>query len=253
MMWRKLFLLSLILLFLPLISSQDISSTSFGNYKVGTEIELIQGCTNQTSSCNQCNITTIKYPNSTIFKSDQVMTKRIADFNYTLLASETNIVGEYEVIGICGAGTEVLIWSSAFTITFSGETLSTAGGIVSIVFVVAILFVFTMCLWGSIVIPWGHNTDPEQNIVSVNDLRFVKIFLIAITYVLLMFIFGVLKRITESFLVLEGASSIFNWLYWIMLSFLWPLIVLVFIFSFIVWVQNLTLKKKVRRGALVKG
>lgn len=245
------FLLCVVLI--TVVVAQTTPVAKFGTFKQGTDIDLIQSCSNSSSLCDGCNISTVQYPNSTTLISDKAMTKRSGDFNHTLLGeNETRTVGDYLVSGFCFTGSETEVWIYDFTITFSGEELSTAGGLVSIIFLIGSLFIFSIVLWGAIVIPFGHNTDPEQNIISVNDLRFVKIFFIAISYVLLMFIFGVLKRITESFLVLEGASKLFNWLFQIMFAFLWPLIVLTFIFTFIIWLNNLTIKKKLRRGLRVK-
>ena len=250
---KKIFLLTLIVFILPLVISQDNALQSIGPFKQGTQFQIVQSCTNGTVACDSCFITELEYPNGTTFKENKLMSKSGTFFSFNIFANESGAVGEYKVNGTCSTGEELVVFAYKFPITFSGGELSTAGGLVSIVFLIGILFVFGLCLYGAIRIPWGHNTDPNKNIISVNDLRFVKIFLIGISYVMLFFIFGILKRLTENFLVLEGATSIFNWLFILMRSFMWPLIVLTLLISFIVWLQNLSLKKKIERGAEIQG
>lgn len=175
------------------------------------------------------------------------------DWELTVTSGNFSRIGEYAYLITCQS-TENLGGSVSvrFHVTESGFMVDEGQAIIySIALICALLFL-GLFLWGAIAIPFGHPTDPEQNIVSVNDLRFVKIFLIAISYVMAMFIFGLLKSITSGLLFFTGISNLFNWGYWVMLSFLWPLIVLTFIITFVMFVHGLTLKNKLRRGLTVK-
>lgn len=114
---KLLVVASFLLLFFPLISSIDY----FGTFEYNTTIELLQICSNDTSICDYCNISSIKYPNSTIIISDINMEKRAADFNYSLSNNYVNTNGEYLVSGYCGAGGELGIFTYVFVVTPNGN------------------------------------------------------------------------------------------------------------------------------------
>jgi len=114
---RMIILLALVCcLILPLVNAQSI-----GTFKQASAIELTQVCTNETALCDTCNITIIKYPNSTINLQNIVMQKRTADFNYTLPSSKSTALGTYYVLGYCISGSQYQSWSYEFDVTTNGN------------------------------------------------------------------------------------------------------------------------------------
>ena len=249
-----LFLLGIILLSAIISAEAVVISQDLGTHKISTPLELIQVCSNDTSICDSCNISTVKYPNSSILIQAVQMTKRTSelDFNHTLNNSQINTVGEHIASGYCTSGTQFMIWRYTFTVTRSGEDLTTAQAILYFLALITSLFIFCLTLWGSLTIQWGHMRNADETIVSVNDWRFAKIFLIAMTYVLLTFIFGVVFKITSNFLFLDTASAMFEWMYWVMLSLMYPLIVLVFIISFVIFLNKKKMRDALERGAILR-
>ena len=175
------------------------------------------------------------------------------DWQLTVNGNNFSRLGEYAYLIDCssteGLGGSVSI---GFEVTESGFGVTEGQAIIYFIALIIAMLFLSLFLFGAITIPWGHSTDPEENIISVNDLRFVKIFLIAISYVMAMFIFGLLRSITGGLLVFTGVSNLFNWGYQVMLAFMYPLIVLTFVFAFIIFLQNLTTKKKLRRVLTIK-
>lgn len=233
-------------------AASTITSQSIGVYKQNQPLDLIQSCNNDTSICDSCNLSTIKLPDSTTLLEDRSMQKRTdlatPYFNLTLNSTQTNILGEYLVNGICFSGVEVLNFVYTARINKTGEILSTSQGLVYVVFLGAAIFFFMLSLYGSIKLPWGHQRDEEGKVVTINDLKFVKMFLIAITYIMLMFIFGILYNLTDSFLFLTSPSFFFYWLFWIMLSFLYPIIVFIFLIVIFIFWDNVRKKALLTRG-----
>lgn len=215
----SLFLLSIFLISLASAISTD-PATSLGVYKQNEPLDLIQLCNNKTSICDSCNLSTVKLPNSTTLIENVLMTKRIEYFNFTLNSGQTDTLGEYLVNGNCHGGTEITNFVYTVRVNKTGEELSTSQGIIYVVFLIAAIFFFIMSFFVTIKIPWTHQRNQEGKIVSINDLKFVKIFLIGITYTMLMFIFGILYNVTDSFLFLTSASLFFYWFFWIMLSYI---------------------------------
>ena len=108
---------ALLLLLPAMTSAQDV----IGTFKQGTAIELTQVCTNDTSLCDECNVSTVKYPNGTVAARDLTMTKRTNDFNVTLPAQNTSALGTYNVLGHCKSGTQFQSWSYSFDVTTTGD------------------------------------------------------------------------------------------------------------------------------------
>lgn len=125
---------------LPLVSS--VTNQNLGTVPVGKDLELIQICSNSTSLCDYCNITSVTFiSNATTIISNKAMTKRQSDFNYTLSGTNISAIGSYLVNGYCGAGSEVEVWSYTFTVTQSGQEKPNTGEGLSLIglFVVIII------------------------------------------------------------------------------------------------------------------
>ena len=93
-------LLLLILIVIPVISAAEPRYF----FQQNTRIDLKEFCQQDDgkdcSSAASCTIT-IRYPNETILITNGSMTNQIKFFNYTLLANQTSIVGEYKAKVVC--------------------------------------------------------------------------------------------------------------------------------------------------------
>ncbi len=237
-----------ILLVATLASSQ---TQTLGMFEQNKALDLIQSCSNSTSICDSCNITTVKNPDSSILIQNVGMQKQNY-FNYTLNSTQTTTIGEYSVSGFCMSGSQVEVFAYTYRINKTGEQLSTAEGIIYVVFLMAAILLFVSCLFLAIKIPWVHERNEDGYIVSINDLKYVKIFMSGITYVMLLFIFGILYNVMDSFLFLVAPSKFFNWLFQIMLAFLWPVIVFSFLVAILTFWDNVRKKALLTRGLSIE-
>lgn len=132
------------------VQAETVTNTqTLGTFQQGQSVELIQICSNQTSLCDICNITSIKYPNSSIILSNLVMTKRTSDFNYTLSNNYTNLIGSYLVNGYCQSGKQVQVWSYDFLITPSGQQKTNTGEgitLIGLFFIIIVVSGFFMLM-----------------------------------------------------------------------------------------------------------
>lgn len=124
--------------FVAMVSSTS-TIQSVGPFQINTDAELIQTCSNLTSMCDFCNISSIKNQNSTSIVSDVVMTRRSADFNYTITGDQISQLGTYIVTGYCGAGGEILTWAYSFDVTPSGSEKPNSGEGLSLIGLLAIM------------------------------------------------------------------------------------------------------------------
>lgn len=243
-------LVAFLFVFLFLISFTS-AIDSLGYFTIDKPVELIQTGSNETSLLSYCNISSVKYPNSTVFLSNQIMsTTDDTYFNYTVNASNTGELGRYIVTGFCGIeGGEMKTYSYDFIINYTGWELTTGESIIYFLFLVGAICVLGLSLYGSIVIPWRDYKSPDSGqVIGMNDWKFLKLFLIVTDYLLLMWVFGIIRSITANFLFLVGASKVFNWLYWIMISFAFPIIIVGMLVFIISWLNGKKMKEALSRG-----
>lgn len=115
----KLTLLLFALLFVSMVSA---SMPTLGVFQYNEDIELRQTCAINASFCDNCNISSIDYPNGIPAIQNVQMTKRVGDFNYTLNSSYTGQLGQYRVNGYCRVEPDVMKnWVYYFDVTPNGE------------------------------------------------------------------------------------------------------------------------------------
>ena len=234
----------LILFGMLLINLISAEIESLPTQKIDTNIELKQIGADFTS----CNITSISYPNSTIITLDKLMTKRGNEYNYTLISNYTGVLGKYIVNGFCTNGSDDIVWAYDLEVTPSGTELSTAQGIFYIIFLVVAFFIFWISIYGSFKISWRNTRNDEGQIVSVNDLKWLKLFLMVFSYLTFMFIMVMTYNITENFIYIGGVSDYFYYVYLISLSFFFPIMVLMPWVVIYILFQDKKVKKLIQRG-----
>ena len=119
----------LVVLIVSLLAGLVVGAVeTLGTFKQGGDVELLQAGAN----FSFCNITSVKYPNSSSAITDVQMTKRGNEYNYTLDSDYTGNLGSYIVNGFCSNGTSDIVWAYDFGITPNGEDLSTGQSILYI-------------------------------------------------------------------------------------------------------------------------
>lgn len=129
-----------------LITVMLLSIVQADNFAQGSNIDLINICTNDGAYCSSgsCNKTVI-YPNGTLMVDNQEMTASGARFNYTLPNSQ--ILGEYTEITNCCDGAECETDETTFLITYTGQdtinktNLLLASGFMALFLILIAIFV----------------------------------------------------------------------------------------------------------------
>jgi len=198
------------------------------------------------TTSTSCNIT-IRNGKDVILVQDGIMSFNSAGyFNYTL--NDTSTLGQHPVFITCTDGADNGFSSFSFDITATGDILTTGTSIIYVIFLIAIIFTFGLTVWGAIAFPFKNKTNDLGHILSVNDLKYLKVICIVFSYVLLMFIFGVTRSILANYLFLNGAHRVFNWLFWFMFAFVYPLAILSFLFTLILFLESRKIKRILERG-----
>jgi hypothetical protein len=224
---------------IPVITAEVMT---LGVFKQNECVELKQTCSN----CSYITITSLLSPLSNNLFTLANMTKQGTDYNYTFC--NTTWLGQYIVNGYGDVDGVITIWAYDFQVTASGNILDTAESIIYIIFLVGLSFVFLLFLYGSIVIPYRNNRGNDGKIVSINDVKYFKVVCIVFSYLSLMALFGVMRQISANYLFLNGVYKIFQWMYWFMLSFTFPTMVVSVILALVLFFQDKKIKKALTRG-----
>jgi len=216
-------------------------------------IDLKLPCSYNGTFCDTtalCNAS-INYPNETSLVDNVKMTNT-GNGRPNVTLSDTSVVGTYQGYYCCIQNSYGDCDTFEFEITPSGSILSTGEGIVYIVFVAALIFTFLLFLVGAVKLPFKNNRSETGELVSVNDLKYLKIVCMVFSYLMLMAIFGIMRQVTANYLHLSGASKTFEWLFWFMLSFTWPTIITSVILSFVMFVTGRKMTKILERGVPIR-
>lgn len=236
-------------LFVIIVLSSIVSADGdFGSIRINEPITLLQSCSNETSACDLCNLTSVKYQNSSVFISNQRFTKNESLFNYTVPGIFNIISGEYTVYGFCRAGTLVEPFVGTYDVSPTGYTLGIGNSLVYFVLFSILSLLFLLGLLGSVKIPFRNSRNDNGTISSLNFLKYAKITLAFVTYLLAIGIMYLSWQISYAFLFENILTGIFKALFFGMVIFLLPVFILFIIVSFIVFVQDMRLKNLIERG-----
>jgi len=246
MIYKKITLMLVILLLFvtPIIADE---SFIFKQGQASTlEIPIFEYDITKCVTCS-CEIS-INSPNGTnLVRSDNaVLTDYFAIF--TLNETHTADLGVYSGEIHCSNGVDNGASTFEYLITYSGSELSTAEGIVYVIVFVVSLLLFTLCLIGAIKIKWSRLSNTGGNTLEFNDLRYVKLVLWFVSYLLLIWIAFLSMGISQNFLFLNGASTLFNVIYTSLLIAIFPIMVVLVIVGGINIAQDKKYQKALQRG-----
>ena len=250
---KLIFVLIITLLFLSLVNAVIPEIRFFA--KESTLIDIKETCTVGEHRCDlsyRCNISILR-SDQTYLVSQQVMTNNTLDhYNFTINATDNNETGIFETFIYCTNG--ILNGSNTFyyEITPTGATISTPQGILYFLILGFALIIFGLSLYGSIKIPWKNKRSDEGFIIGRNDLKYVKLFLWFMTYMIAIWIFALGNNISSNFLYFSGIDNFFHYGYWLLMSFLFPTIVIFFIVIILKVVDDKKIDKAMKRGLRIK-
>jgi len=220
-------------------------------FQKNTEVDIKIVCINAgyCSAASQCNVSVFAPNDSALLDGIEATRSASGAFhNFSLSTNQTDDLGTYRVGGFCKDGSVTQLIDFTFDVTPTGFSLSTGQAIIYIIFIAGMFFVFGLSMWGAIVLPFKNITNDTGDVVSVNDLKYIKVILMPISYVLLLFIFGGLRSVTANYISLEGVHGVFNWLFWLLWAFVFPVIITSLIFMFLVWLEQKNIKDVLERG-----
>ena len=245
-------LAGLILTFVMFTSTLPVVSGSDLIYKQNVEINMSLPCVLDGSPCDsdaRCNFTS-SYPNGSYLAKDEIMTFSLGgDFNTVQTFSLT---GNYPSKMSCTQDGVNGTSNFFIKITPSGEELETSGGILHGIALFASILLFILAAYGATKMPWKNKRNMEGEVIGINNLKWIKITFITVSYLILIWISYLLWQLTERYLLMDGANLFFKMSFWFLMSFFFPLIVVFGAIGILTWLSDKKTHKMLTRGIKVR-
>ncbi len=238
---KNILLILLIGSFLISFGSAEVQSLE--PIKLGEEINLIQTC----ASCTFNNITSVLDPNSFEVIGNFQMTRTGSVYNFTLSSDNITILGTYIVNGIGDLDGTDTIWNYNFEVTPSGIALETSDAIIYLILTVGSILLFLLCLYGGIILPFKNRRN-EKGIISVDKVKYFKVGLLFLSYVLFVWVLNLLFTLSNNLAILTQYTGFFRIMFLVMNAMSYPIFVFMIILMGVLAWKDLQLKKLLRRG-----
>ena len=246
-------LLTLLFLGMFLISMVSAQETSLGTFKINERIEIIQLCSNDTSLCDSCNITSVNYPSLSSIVSNVAMEKRSADFNYTLNESQTNQTGTLQINGFCKTSSQYKVFSFTAKVNYLGYEITSGQSILYVALLGVLFFVFVSILFAIDKLPRYNQQDEEGKILSVSYLKYFRPVLWFVEWMLFIAALYISSNLAFAFLNEQLFAKILFTLFRVCFG-LTPLIVILWIvWIFVSMFHDKEFQKMLNRGIFPQG
>jgi uncharacterized membrane protein YhdT len=243
----KIYLVIYTIITLVLIATPFVKSASLPPVEAGECIELSQTCDN----CTFINITTIRFPNSTIALNDLVMTQDGTEYNYSFCDTRTLGTYTYKTEGDPDGLAEVE--SITFEVTGTGFEFTQARSTFYTALLIILMFLFVISLFAVSKLPTKDATDEFGVIISINHLKYLRPVILIIVWVILLSIVFTSSNIAIAYL---GSNMFGNLLFTIYQLMFWitiPAVFIVFIFIFVQIFRDREVKSLIERGVDIQG
>ena len=245
-MKTKIFFIFLLILLLPLTVA-EIQSLP---HPVKTEqcVNLPQIYANSSWQ----NLTAIQQPDETIIVLNTGMQSLGGGyFNYTYCNNSQN--GEYIVNGIGDVDGTATTWNYKYTVNPLGKIFTSQQALLYIAIFVIAFLLFLLCAGLGFYAPSGNNRDQMTGyILAVSNMKYVKMFMMSISYLLLMLIVYFGYIISYGYLDLDFLGSLFYFAFYTMVVLILPAFIVGTYFVIANWVRDSKVSDMLSRGLTVQ-
>ena len=186
--------------------------------------------------------------------SDYKMTYLVGleEFRATVDAGNFTRLGEMSQSVYCNSSGFGGFESNGFIVTQTGEQIQTPESIIYLIFFLSSWALFCLVLYGSIKIPYRNPPNPDGQVIGIHEYGYLKVLCIVFNYVILMWIMGIIRSVMFNYEFINGSYKLFNWVFWVMFSFMWPLIVVSFLLILLNYISTKKFQKALERGVPIR-
>jgi hypothetical protein len=174
---------------------------------------------------------------------------KVNEWELKVLGGNFSVIGQYGYIVQCNSSTSSLggVEEVGFEVTLNGDEFSTAKSISYLGFILICVLLLLTTIYGGIKVKWKHPKDRNEQIIGINNFRYVKVFLFTMAYFEAMFLFGLsYKFFNEG--GLDGFTEFFNFIYQMFLNLMFPIMIVMIVIMFAIWINNKNLSKNIKLG-----
>lgn len=247
-MKKQLSLVLILMLGIFLIGISSAEINELPPVKQGECVITKQVCV----SCSYVN-TSISFPNSTLAVTNQGMVDQ-GGGTWTYEFCDTSEKGRYDVTGsgdLLGTDTGFNVLS--FKVSATGTELTQAKAISYTVILIISILIFISLVFVSIKLPSKNKSDELTGyIIAVSNLKYLKTFLLGLSYLSLMWISYFTWMITHAFLDFTFLSSMFKIIFYTLAISTFPLFVLYIYFTISNFIRDKDIQDLLLRGLSAK-
>ena len=200
------------------------------------------------ASCSHVNVS-ISYPNSTLAITNQGMIDQgggtwTYEFCNTSDRGRYDITGSGDILGI-DTGFDVLY----FEVSSTGNELTQAKALSYTVVLIISILLFLCLLFVGIKLPSKNKSDELTGyIIAVSNLKYVKFFLMGLSYLMTIWISYFLWMMTHAFLDFTFLASLFKFIFYILAISTFPLFILYIYFIIANFIKDKDVADLLLRG-----
>ena len=230
------------------IADTDLPFTFKADKLIDLNLPVFMNDSSRATSSVNCNIT-MTAPNSTVMiRAGMMNFNASGTFNYTIPQEKVRSLGEYVTTVNCDDGLDFGFVTFSILINNTGSKFSTAESVLYIIVLAVSFLIFGLCLFGGIKIRWKNPRNEEGSFIGVNEWKHVKVFLLAMSYLLLTWITFLAWGITKNLFLFDMASGLFKWLFLTLITALFPIFVVSLILAILAFISDKNIKKHLARG-----
>lgn len=238
-----------ILLVMTFVILLSVISVNAETFQRGDNIDLkLQVDFNgvKVASTTKCNVTVLDSDNIALVTEQAMSYNPSSIFNYTL--TNTTDIGDYSAVYYCQSPSSSGFYTDTFTISASGENVTTGKGVLYIGLTGLLIFLFLITIVGIFKIPSKNETDDYGNIMSISKLKYIVPVLFASAWGLLLSIVFTGSRIASIYIGDTGLGNILLGIFRVMVGLTVPMIVIWFIYIFVSIFRDRQVKNMLERG-----
>ena|SRR3990167_6100291 len=202
-----------------------------------TNHNLVLSCSGFT--CSAVNVT-ILYPNSSTAVNNQPMTNNVYYANYTLYLP---IIGQYDYFYSDGTNSS----KGSFYASKTGFELNTSQIILYVFIGLVLLFLFGLSVYGGLTLPFNNQRNSEDEVISVNWRKYLKVFCWATSYMLLIGIVFVAWNLIYAYAQWEGIGNFFQYIYKLLMALALPVFVSIWVMVIVNFINDKKIEKFIKR------
>lgn len=224
-----------------------ISLTSAQSYRINEVLDIKVTCINDgfCSNVSFCSIN-IADPDEDLIVINKNMTNQVSYHNYTITPNKT---GEYTISGFCKDGEYSEEIEIKRLVTQTGTELTKAKSSLYITILIISILTFLGILFLAIKLPSKNKSDELTGyIIAVSNLKYVKTFLMGLSYLIVTWISYFIWMITDALIDFGFVSSIFKIIFYALAISTFPLFILYIYFTIANFVRDKDIKDLLLRG-----